>query len=223
MTFNEHTLSIVIGGNSGIGKALATALSERPGRVQVVSRSNGLDVSDSASVERYFASVGAVDHVIFTAGSQAPVGALSSLDLQAAKAAFDTKFWGTLAVAKAAAAHIKPGGTLTLTSGFLSRRTVPGTLVKTTMNAAIEAVAKILAVELAPIRVNVISPGLTDTEAYQGMDPKVRGAMLEQAAATLPARRFGRAEDIAQGFLFVIDNPFISGATIDIDGGALIK
>lgn len=223
MTFNQQTVSVVVGGNSGIGKAVAAALASRPGRVEIASRSSGLDVADADSISRYFNSIGPVDHVIFTAGSQAPGGPLASLDLDAAKAAFDIKFWGSLAVSKAVAAHIKPGGTLTLTTGFLARKTVPGTLVKTAMNAALEAAAKILAIELAPIRVNVISPGLTDTEAYQGMAHDLRSSMLEQAAATLPARRFGRAEDIAQGFIFVIDNPFVTGATIDIDGGALVK
>ncbi|MBC8998634.1 SDR family oxidoreductase [Pseudomonas sp. N40(2020)] len=223
MKFGEGTISVVIGGSSGIGRALALSLETRPGRVIVASRSSGLDVGDIASVERFFTDIGLVDHVIFTAGSSAPGGPLVNLDFDTAKTAFDVKFWGALAVAKAAAPHIKPGGTITFTSGFLARKTVPGTLIKTAMNAAIEAVAKILAVELAPVRVNVISPGLTDTEAYQGMEPVARKSMLDQAAATLPARRFGRAEDIAQGFLFVIENPFVTGATIDIDGGALVR
>lgn len=223
MKFNEGTLSVVIGGGSGIGRALALSLGTRPGRVIVASRSSGLDVGDIASVKRFFTDIGTVDHVIFTAGSSAPGGPFVNLDFDAAKTAFDIKFWGALAVAQAAAPHIKPGGTITFTSGFLARKTVPGTLIKTAMNAAIEAAAKILAVELAPVRVNVISPGLTDTEAYQGMDPVARRSMLDQAAETLPARRFGRAEDIAQGFLFVIENPFVTGATIDIDGGALVR
>lgn len=116
-----------------------------------------------------------------------------------------------------------PGSTITLTTGFLARKTVPGTLVKTTMNAALEAAARLLARELAPIRVNVVSPGLTDTEAYAAMAPEAREAMLGRAAASLPAGRYGRAEDLAAGYLLAIDNPFMTGATIDIDGGALIN
>lgn len=91
------------------------------------------------------------------------------------------------------------------------------------MNAALEGVAKILAKELAPIRVNVISPGLTVTEAYEGMDTQARQAMLSKAAASLPAGKAGAPEDLAQGYLFAIDNPFITGAVIDIDGGALLN
>lgn len=223
MSFTDQTVSVVVGGHTGIGRAVTDALGERPGRVLVASRRNGLDIADPAAVARYFDRLGPVDHVVFTAGSQAPGGKLADVDIVAAKAAFDVKFWGTLAVAKAAAKHLRPGGTLTLTSGFLSRRTVPGTYVKTAMNAALEAVAKILARELAPIRVNVVSPGLTDTEAYEGMDAGARGAMLDRAASSLPVGRYGRAEDLAQGYLLAIDNPFMTGAILDIDGGALIN
>lgn len=223
MTFTLDTKSIVIGGTSGIGKAVAKSLSERPGSVNVAGRSTDLNVTDEIAVVNYFADHGPVGHVIFTAGSSAPSGALTDVAFDAAKQAFDTKFWGTIATAKAAAAHIKPGGTITLTSGFLARRTVPGTYVKTAMNAAIEAVTKILAKELAPIRVNVVSPGLTNTEAYAGMDPTARQAMLVGAANSLPAGKAGAPGDLAQGYLFAIDNPFVTGAVIDIDGGALIN
>lgn len=223
MTFSTNTKSIVIGGTSGIGKAVVMALSERSCDVIAASRSTGLDVTNEAAVAGYFDNHGPIDHVIFTAGSFAPSGAVADVATDAAKQAFDAKFWGSITVAKAAAKHIKPGGTITLTSGFLARRTVPGTFVKTAMNAALEAVAKILAKELAPIRVNVISPGLTDTEAYAGMSAAKRTNMLESAASSLPAGKAGAPADLARGYLFVIDNPFVTGAVIDIDGGALIN
>jgi NAD(P)-dependent dehydrogenase (short-subunit alcohol dehydrogenase family) len=91
------------------------------------------------------------------------------------------------------------------------------------MNAAIEAATKVLAKELSPLRVNVVSPGLTDTEAYAGMDASAREKMLTAAAESLPAKAWGRAEDVAQGYLFAIDNPFVTGSVIDIEGGALIN
>ena len=223
MTFDNQTISVVVGGATGIGKAVAEALSQRPGRVETVGRKAGLDIADLAAVEAWFDRLGPIDHVVVTAGSQAPGGKVADVSLEAAKAAFDVKFWGSLAVARAAARHIRPGGTITLTSGFLARRTVPGTYVKTAMNAALEAVAKILAKELAPIRVNVVSPGLTDTEAYSGMADDARRAMLDRAAASLPAGRYGRPEDLAAAYLFAIDNPFVTGSVIDVEGGALIN
>ena len=222
-TFTPDTVSVVIGGTSGIGRAVVDALSARPGRVIAAGLTTGLDVADPSAVAAFFESIGPVDHVVFTAGSQAPGGPVASLDLDAAKAAFDIKFWGVIAVARAAAGRLRPGGTLTLTSGFLARRAVPGAFVKTAMNAALEASAKLLARELAPLRVNVVSPGLTDTEAYAGMAPEARAAMLAKAASTLPAGRAGQVQDLAAGYLFLIDNPFVTGSVIDIDGGALIQ
>lgn len=221
-SFHNETVSVVIGGHTGIGYAVAQALSERPGRVDVVSRKNGLDLAVASSVAAYFERLGPLDHLIITAGSAAPGGNLTEIDVDAAKAAFDIKFWGSITAAREAAKRLRPGGTITLTSGFLSRRATSGTYVKTAMNAALEAVAKVLAKELAPLRVNVISPGLTDTEAYAKMPEEARLAMLVRAAQNLPAMRYGRAEDLARGYLFVIDNPFVTGIVIDIDGGALI-
>ncbi|WP_412841361.1 SDR family oxidoreductase, partial [Aeromonas dhakensis] len=178
MAFHQHTLSLVIGGHTGIGRAVADALRQRPGQVIVASRKSGLDITDQTSIDNLLTNLGQLDHLVITAGSQAPGGSLLELDLTAAKAAFDTKFWGTLAVIRSLAPYMAPGGTITLTTGFLARKTVPGTLVKTTMNAALEAAARLLARELAPIRVNVVSPGLTDTEAYAAMAPEAREAML---------------------------------------------
>lgn len=222
MGFDESTRTIVIGGTSGIGRAVAELLSERPGEVVVSSRANGLDMSNADQVNRFFEGQGAFDHLVVTAGSQAPGGKFVELDLTTAKSAFDTKFWGTVNAVHAAASHVRPGGTITLTSGFLARRAVPGTFVKTAMNAALEATAKILARELAPLRVNVVSPGLTETEAYAGMDAEARRQMFQNAASNLPAGRVAQPRDLASGYLFAIDTPSVTGTVIDIEGGALV-
>ncbi|MCG7629300.1 SDR family oxidoreductase [Epibacterium sp. MM17-32] len=223
MTDLTGTKAIVIGGTSGIGAAVAQVLAERGAAVTSASRATGLDVTDADALSRWIAGQGPFDHLVFTAGSQAPGGAVDALDLEAARRAFDVKFWGSIRAAKAAAAELRPGGTITLTSGFLARRTVPGTFAKTAMNAALEASAKILARELAPIRVNVVSPGLTDTDAYAGMETAARKQMLEGAAAKLPAGRVARPQDVAAGYLFAIETASVTGAVIDIDGGALIN
>lgn len=223
MTFTNNTISVVIGGTSGIGQGVAEALSARSGTVHVASRSTGLDISDEKAIADYFESLGPIDHLVITAGSAAPGGALTDVAIDEAKAAFNTKLWGSIVAAKYAARHIRTGGSITLTSGFLARRTVPGTFVKTAMNAAIEASAKVMAKELAPIRVNVISPGLTDTDAYASMDDKTHQNMLSNAANNLPAGKVGAVSELTSGYIFVVDNPFVTGAVIDIDGGALIN
>ncbi|MCW5722223.1 MAG: SDR family oxidoreductase [Devosia sp.] len=222
MTFSDDTISLVFGGHSGIGRAVAQALTSRPGRVVAVSRRDGVDIADPASLDGFVATFSYLDHIIVTSGSQAPSGTLDSLDLAQAKAAFDTKFWGTLNVARAVQHKLRPSGTLTFTSGFLARRALPGTMVKATMNAGVETAARILAKELAPRRVNVVSPGLTDTEAYAAMSAEARQAMLERSAANLPVGRVGRPQDLAAAYLFVIDNPFVTGSTVDVEGGALL-
>ncbi|RPH20178.1 SDR family oxidoreductase [Buttiauxella warmboldiae] len=235
--------SLIIGGATGIGFAVAQLLAKRGDSLILAGRSHDklsqastrlqaqgvavepqvLDIASEEQIKRFSHTLGAVDNIVVTAGSQAPGGALSTLDLTAARQAFDTKFWGSLGVARHLSGNINPGGTLTLTTGFLARRTVVGTMVKTTMNAGLEAAVKILAKELSPLRVNAISPGLTDTEAYSGMDAEARRQMLAKAAENLPAKTVGRAQDLAQGYLLVIENPFITGSIIDIDGGALVN
>lgn len=235
--------TLIIGGATGIGFAVAQLLAKRGDHIILAGRHQDklqhacqqlqaagakaesvvLDIADETQSEYLGRVLEPVDNIVVTAGSQAPGGEFTSLDISAAKLAFDTKFWGSLAAARHLSGKIKPGGTLTLTSGFLARRTVPGTLVKTTMNAALEAAVKMLAKELSPLRVNAISPGLTDTEAYSAMVPEARQQMLARAAENLPAKRYGRAEDLAKAYLFVIDNLFVTGSVLDIEGGALVN
>ncbi|PMG70859.1 dehydrogenase [Vibrio lentus] len=184
----------MIGGTSGIGKALAMQLRNEDNTVHIASRHTGVDISDEKSVCEYFESIGA----------------------------FDTKFWGSLNVAKHAARYMTPNGSITLTTGMLSRKVVAGTYVKTAINAALESVTKVLAKELSPIQVNAVSPGLTMTEAYKNMDDSARSTMYDNAKNNLPAGKVGEAKDIAMGYLFAINNPYVTGSIIDIDGGALL-
>lgn len=235
--------TLIIGGSSGIGFAVASALADREAELILAARSSEkleaarqllslkpatvstvkLDFSNEAEVIALSKTLGDVDNIVFTAGSQAPGGLLSEMQLSEARLAFDTKFWGSIHAARHLSRNIRPRGTLTLTSGFVARRVLAGTLVKSAMNAAIESAAKVLAKELSPLRVNVVSPGLTDTEAYANMAPVAREKMLQAAAENLPVKAYGRAQDIAKGYLFLLDNPFVSGTVIDIEGGALIN
>ncbi|EOC0207315.1 SDR family oxidoreductase [Cronobacter dublinensis] len=235
--------TLIIGGASGIGFAVASALVEHENEIILAGRNIEkleaarqllnqrssevktlkLDVSNESEVIALSNSLGYVDNIVFTAGSYAPGGFLSEIELNAARLAFDTKFWGSIYTARHLSGNIRSRGTLTLTSGFVARRTLSGTIVKSTMNAAIESAAKVLAKELSPLRVNVVSPGLTDTEAYASMDPVAREKMLQTAAANLPVKAYGHAQDIAKGYLFLLDNPFVTGTVIDIEGGALIN
>ncbi|PMM11104.1 SDR family oxidoreductase [Vibrio splendidus] len=217
----KHTF-VIIGGTSGIGKALAMQLRNENNTVHIASRHTGVDITDEKSICEYFESIGVFDHLIVTAGSSAPAGKVTDVATADAKTAFDTKFWGSLNVAKHAARYMTPNGSITFTTGMLSRKVVAGAYVKTAINAALESVTKILAKELSPIRVNAVSPGLTMTEAYKNMDDSARTSMYDNAKNNLPAGKVGEPSEIAMGYLFVINNPYVTGSIIDIDGGALL-
>ena len=219
---NEKCVYVVLGGTSGIGAELTQQLTSENAIVHIASRKTGLDISDEQSVYHYFGTIGAFDHLIVTAGSYAPAGKVADVDISQAKYAFDTKFWGAISAAKHGARYIKKGGSITLTSGMLSRKVVANTYVKAAINAAIEATTKVLAKELAPIRVNAISPGLTKTEAYQGMNEVDRNAMYQRTQSSLPVGKVGEASDVAQAYRFVINNTYMTGSVIDVDGGALL-
>ena len=151
--------TLIIGGASGIGFAVGTLLAGRGEEIMLAGRDSAkldaarqrlgahaasvstllLDISREEELVALSETLGEVNNIVVTAGSQAPGGLLSGLDLRAARQAFDTKFWGSLNVARYLSGNIAPRGTLTFTSGFVARRTVAGAIVKTTMNAAIEA------------------------------------------------------------------------------------
>ncbi|ELY5142677.1 SDR family oxidoreductase [Vibrio vulnificus] len=219
---SDKTVYVVLGGTSGIGAELAKQLESDHTIVHVASRQTGLDISDEKSVYHYFETIGAFDHLIVTAGSYAPAGKVVDVEITQAKYAFDTKFWGAVLAAKHGARYLKQGGSVTLTSGMLSRKVVANTYVKAAINAAIEATTKVLAKELAPIRVNAISPGLTKTEAYKGMNADDRDAMYQRTQSHLPVGKVGEASDIAMAYLFAIQNSYMTGTVIDVDGGALL-
>lgn len=201
---HEKSTYIIIGGTSGIGKAIASHFDNGCNIVHVASRQTGLDISDEQSIHCYFESIGPFDHLIITAGSSAPAGKLIDVNVELAKQAFDTKFWGSIQAAKHAARYLKPEGTITFTTGMLSRKVVANTYVKTTINAALESMTKVLAKELAPIRVNAVSPGLTMTEAYQHMNESDRLSMYQNAGSSLPVGKVGEAKDIAMAYAMKI-------------------
>jgi NAD(P)-dependent dehydrogenase (short-subunit alcohol dehydrogenase family) len=108
-------------------------------------------------------------------------------------------------------------------AGSFSQRPKPGAFVMTSINSAIEGLGRALAVELSPIRVNVVSPGVVDTPMYSRIPEEQRKAMYQQTAASLPAKRVGQAEDIAAAFLFFMGNSYATGTTLYVDGGSMVS
>ncbi|MGF7135127.1 NAD(P)-dependent dehydrogenase (short-subunit alcohol dehydrogenase family) [Paraburkholderia sp. EB58] len=225
---------VVIGGLSGIGRAVAERAAEEGARVIAVGRRTApadwskqietatLDITDEAAVERFFSKLGALDHLVVTSGPVIASSRLTDLDVSAAKDAFDVKVFGQLRAAKQAARYIAKTGSITLTSGLLARKAVPGALVKATMNAAIESMGKTLAKELAPVRVNVVSPGMVETGMWGEMPEAERKAMAAKAGGGLPVGRVGQTGDLAQAYWLLMTNGFMTGAVVDVDGGGLL-
>jgi len=224
---------IVIGGSSGIGAAVARQAVARGAHVVLAGRrlsssvdngvrSEPVDVTDSASVQRLFEAVGRFDHLVYTSGPAVQAKALAETDLELAQDNFNVKLWGSLRAIQLALPFLDEHGSITLTSGQLGRKAVAGQFIKTGINAATEALGKQLAKELAPRRVNVVSPGVIDTEAYAGLAEEQRLAMFAKAGGALPVGRVGQSEEVASGYILAMENGFITGSVIDIDGGGLL-
>jgi NAD(P)-dependent dehydrogenase (short-subunit alcohol dehydrogenase family) len=232
MTVAAGSSILVVGGSSGIGFATAALAAKQGGRVTIVSRSHErlvsaakslpgvvtgvLDVTDAEAVERFFGDGTLWDHVI-VAGSATNAGPARTFSLNDAHSAMASKFWGPYHVGRHA--QIRHGGSLTFVSGVYSVRPSKQAVLQGAINAALEALARGLALELAPVRVNTVSPGLTMTPLWDRLEPSVRAKMFKDKAAQLPTGRTGQAEDIASAILFLAANPFTTGTTLLIDGG----
>jgi NAD(P)-dependent dehydrogenase (short-subunit alcohol dehydrogenase family) len=226
---------IVIGGTSGMGLAVARLAKSLGASVTVASRSSDkvaavatelgvagkpIDTSDEASVRDFFAAVGPVDHLIVT-GSSVRTGTLKDAPLADGEFTFRSKFFGPYLCAKYA--QMNPAGSITLFSGILSRRPGQNDAVLAGVNAAVEAMGRALARDLAPVRVNTISPGMTrDTGAYLSMPEAAREGMYSAIAGKLPVGHVGTAGDIAEATIMLMTNRFITGVTLDVDGGGVL-
>lgn len=236
---NQHVL--VIGGSSGMGLALAGALLETGRRVTIAGRSTArlatatahlaaLPVPSSllaavavdVSVEEEVAALAgdAYSHVVVTAADAAGAYApLPDFTLDAARTVLATKVLGPWLVAKHLGTALPPGGSLTFTSGIAAYRPGPGSSMIATANGALESLARSLALELAPARVNVVSPGWVDTPIWDTLAGATKTDRLSAMASRLPAGRVGTPADIARAFLAVLDNGFMTGTVLHVDGG----
>ena len=235
----ENKRVVIIGGSSGIGLAVAEEAASQGADVVIVSskaervqeaiqsiggnvRGEAVDVFDEKSVESFFTNIDAFDHLVFTAGDSLQLHELADTDLKQARHAFELRYWAALAAVKYGRPHIRKGGSIVLTTGVAGRRPHKGWAVAASVCGTIEALTRALAVELAPIRVNAVSPGVVRTNLWQNMSADEREQLFESVGKRLPVGRVGEAHDIAQAYLFLMQEGFSTGQTVVVDGGTVL-
>jgi NAD(P)-dependent dehydrogenase (short-subunit alcohol dehydrogenase family) len=225
---------LVVGRGSGLARAVALASLDAGARVIAAGRdqeklsaayadepgvsTEHVDLTDEGSIALLGERLGSVDHVVTTASARAR-GRLADLDRDAIRLSFDTKVIGPLMLAKHLAPRMSKGGSFVIFSGVAAAKITVGTMGVAITNAAADTLARSLALELAPIRVNAISPGVIDTGAWDALGEQGKAGYFADTAARNPARRIGTADDIAQGVVFAMTNTFLTGQTLHIDGG----
>ncbi|MBL8385146.1 MAG: SDR family oxidoreductase [Burkholderiales bacterium] len=229
--------ALVFGGTSGIGLASARALAASGAAVGVVgstagnleaalkalpdgSRGFAVDAADGAAIAGALADFGAFDHLVVCVGGGSAIGPYRDLTEEKMRAGFDNKFWHYQRITRAALAHLRGAGSITWVTGAAARLAIRGMAGLAATNGALHAMVGPLALELAPLRVNAVSPGFIDTPYWRKAMPEAaREKLYADMAAVVPVRRVGTAEDVAGAVVMLAANGFFTGAILDCDGG----
>ncbi|MDX8517438.1 SDR family oxidoreductase [Mesorhizobium dulcispinae] len=230
---------IVVGGSSGIGFGVAAAALESGAEVVIVGRSAdklkaagkrlagagrvtgvAADMANEADVARLFDTAGAFDHLAATAGTPPPNFPIVETDMAFVRQFVDSKLVGAVMLAKHSMRTLKAGGSMTFTSGInKDRPPIPGGSVVSAIAGSFSYFARALALELAPTRVNIVSPGWVDTEMWDEIVGQAKVGYFDQMGARIPVGRVATPADVAPAYLYLMQNEFMTGETIHIDGG----
>lgn len=240
MTLQGKTC-VVMGGSSGIGLETARLLAADGARVWITGRSEekarhaarslsggevmarAVDGTSTEQVRAFYQEVGPFDHLVLALSGGEGGGPFRQLDEAALRRGFDAKFFAHFTCARQALGTLREGGSLTFVTAASARTSFPGTAGLAAINGALEAMSRTLALELAPTRVNAVSPGIIETPWWDQVPEAQRKATFAAAAAMVPVKRVGRAEDVADAIVFLIRNGFMTGTVIECDGGIRIK
>jgi NAD(P)-dependent dehydrogenase (short-subunit alcohol dehydrogenase family) len=230
---------IILGGSAGLGLATAREAAANGAEVVIVSGNQSridsalkelpegssgyaVDLSKEENIKIFITSIGAFDHLVYTAGENLNLMRIAETDLETSKDFFTLRFWGALAAVKYGAPLIRKGGSINLTSGIASQRPGAGWALASGICGAMEGFTRAMAVELAPIRVNVVMPGVIKTDLWNGMAEQDREQFYQAVGNSLLVKRIGRPEEIARTFVFMMTQSFATGQTFIIDGGAAL-
>lgn len=234
MTLQNKTV-VVIGGSSGIGLETARLALQQGAHVTIAGRSaeklskaqfhlgNNVrtvvaDVTNTASVNRIFEPLDRIDHVFISAGGLS-MGKILDTEPDEFRQGLEERIFGALHVVRAAVPKMPQRGSITLISGVRADRPIPGTTMTTVGVAAAEALTRSLAVELAPIRVNAVAPGWTDTPLVSHLLGNNYEAVIRSVVEKIPVKRIGKSEEVAEAVIILMNNGFINGEVLHIDGG----
>ncbi len=232
-THSEH--AVIVGGTSGIGHATARLFAERGHRVTIGGRdrarldsaARALEVAgvqvygaSAASAQAFVERIGALDHLVLALSGGSGAGPLRTLSLDDVRSGFEAKFWAHLTTLKAALPHLCEEGSVTFVSAISARAALAGTAGLAAINGAIEALVRPLATELGPIRVNAVSPGVINTPWWNRMPHDAKDQFFRGAAESLPVHRVGDPAEVAYAIVMLAENRFMTGAVIEVDGGA---
>jgi NAD(P)-dependent dehydrogenase (short-subunit alcohol dehydrogenase family) len=240
---NEFTLEgktvIILGGSSGLGFATAQAAAQDGAKVVIVSGNqsridealkslpencsgHAVDLSQEENIKQFFNSVDAFDHLVYTAGENLTLHNINETNIEEARTFFNLRYWGAFTAVKYAAKKIKSGGSINLTGGTASPRPGAGWGIAASICAAMEGFTRAMAVELAPVRVNLVAPGVVKTNLWNSMSEEDRNNLYTSVGESLPVKRVGEASDIAQAFLYTMKQQYGTGQVIYVDGGSLL-
>lgn len=235
MTLNGKRIAI-LGGSSGIGLAVAQAAGRQGAQVIIASsRQDRIDAALATlpgdakgfavnlvrpeETRQLFELTGQIDHLVYTAGEALTLGRLADVDIARAQQAFMLRFWGALAAVKHGSSLIRAGGSIVLSAGLAKDRPHPGWSIGASICGAMEAFTRALAVELAPLRVNLVSPGVVRTALWNPMSQAERDTMYREIGSKLLTGAVGEPEDVAQAYLYLMQQSYSTGQCITVDGG----
>jgi NAD(P)-dependent dehydrogenase (short-subunit alcohol dehydrogenase family) len=230
---------IILGASSGIGFATAKAAAHEGAQVTIVSSNQSridiaikelpedakgyaVDLSKEQNIKDFFEQVSHFDHLVYTAGENLALSHLKDTDLAWASNFFNVRYWGALAAVKYGAPKINQDGSICLTGGIAGTRPGAGWSVAASICGAMEGFTRAMAIELAPVRVNLVAPGVVKTNLWSAMTDSERENLYQSVGNSLPVKRVGEAEDIAQAYLYLMQQTYTTGQTMFIDGGNVL-
>lgn len=230
---------VIVGGTAGIGLATAQAAAATGAKVWAAGRSEAhrnkaaaaaagafkvreADIHDTDALKALFGEAGRIDHLVLCAiGGERTLKPFLEQTADQFKAAYG-KLWGYAQAVRVGAPFLAEDGSITLVSGSPARKIKPGQSALSCVGGSVENLARCLAVEMAPIRVNIVSPGTIDTAMFDSFGD-AKEERLKAVTGGHLIQRAGTSEEVAEGILFVMNNRFVTGTTVDVDGGRILS